>query len=189
MLPKKECVHISKILEKTIYHLNNLDPLALKELSNQTIHSACAEQDEGTITTAVLIYALSKIVERDDHKRIKNWPAFTKKFTALLKVAAKAIKENNQPAFQKHIEKARKTLESQSINLKPYIQGVLKKASINKGSKIHEHGISREQTSKLLGITQWELSDYIGQKNIADAKQNQTLHIRQRAKMALEFFS
>jgi CRISPR/Cas system-associated protein Cas7 (RAMP superfamily) len=45
-----------------------------------------------------------------------------------------------------------------------------------------------EQTSKLLGITQWELSDYIGQSPISEAKESQTVDIKKRAKLALEFF-
>jgi predicted transcriptional regulator len=73
--------------------------------------------------------------------------------------------------------------------MKPYIQEVLRKASINKASKIYEHGISLGQTAQLLGITQWELSEYSGQTNVSDNDYNKTLDIKKRAKMALEFFS
>ena len=73
-------------------------------------------------------------------------------------------------------------------HLKQYIQDVFKKAAINKGSKIYEHGLSLEHTAKLLGTSQWELSEYIGQKHF-DVQQVQTIDIKERAKMALEFFS
>ena len=82
---------------------------------------------------------------------------------------------------------ARALLQSQ-ISLKQYIQDVFKKAAINKGSKIYEHGLSLEHTAKLLGTSQWELSEYIGQKHF-DVQQVQTIDIKERAKMALEFFS
>ena len=72
--------------------------------------------------------------------------------------------------------------------MKPYINEVLRKASINKASRIHEHGISLGQTAKLLGITQWELSEYIGRKEITDRRYSQTINTKIRAKMAMEFF-
>jgi hypothetical protein len=188
-LPKEEIEHQTSILEKAKSALSAKNVSQLKELSNKTINTASAQQDSASITTAVIIYTLSKLVEREDYKKIKNWDTFVKKFNSILNLAVKAIDDNNREAYERYMQKARQTLESQSIVLKPYIQDVLKKASINKASKIYEHGISLEQTSKLLGITQWELSDYIGGRDLADIKQNQTLDVKQRAKMAMEFFS
>jgi predicted transcriptional regulator len=83
---------------------------------------------------------------------------------------------------------ARKTLSSLSVNLKPYIEEVMRKASINKASKIYEHGISLGQTANLLGISQWELSEYTGQTSIADTNYNNTINTKKRAQMAMEFF-
>jgi hypothetical protein len=186
-LTKEECVNAAEVLKQTQQALLNKDPLKLKDLSNRTIHSSCTFQDPGSTTTAVLIYALSKLIERDDYERIKNWDAFVKKFNALLDLAASAIQEQNQEAYERHLEKARKTLESTSINLKPYIQSVLRKASINKASKLYEHGISLEHTSKLLGVSQWELAEYASHKS-QDSPLNTTLSVKQRAQMALEFF-
>ena len=139
MLAKEECAHIVKVLEETQKALSQKDPTALKDLSNQTIHSACQEQDSASITIAVLVYALSKLVERGDYERVRSWETFVKKFNSILSLAAKAISENNYEIYESYVEKARKTLESQSVNLKPYIQDVLKKASINKGSRIYDH--------------------------------------------------
>lgn len=189
MISEKECGHIVKVLTETQKALLKKDALALKDLSNQTIHSACSHQDSASITIAVMIYALSKLVEREDYRRMRSWDSFVKKFNSLLELAGKALNDDNELAYQNHIEKARKTLESQSVNLKPYIQDILKKASINKGSRIYEHGISMEKTARLLGITQWELSDYVGQKSSVEPQINHSFDIKKRAKMALEFFS
>lgn len=185
-LPKKECKHISQILEQSKSALTNKEALKLKDLSNQTIHDACNFQDAGSITIAVLLYALSKIIQRSDFSRM-NWNLFLKKFNSTLDLAIKALKQNNQDKYQEYIQQARKVLESQAINIKPYIIEVLKKAAINKGSRIHAHGISLEKTAKLLNTTQWELSEYIGQK-MKYEKNNQTINTKTRAQMALEFF-
>jgi hypothetical protein len=188
-LPKEEIEHQISVLQKTKQALSNKNLFLLKELSNQTINTAAAHQDSASVTIAVIIYTLSKLVEREDYKKISSWDKFVKKFNSILNLAIKALNDEKDEAYGKYINKARQVIESQSIALKPYILDVLKKASINKASKIYEHGVSLEQTSRLLGITQWELSDYIGGKDLADIKQNQTLNIKQRAKMALEFFS
>ena len=187
ILEKKECLHFEEVLNKSKEALKSKNPVLLKELSNQTIHSACNYQDAASITIAVILYSLSKLIEREDYNKVKNWDLFVKKFNATLDLAVLALKEENQEAYEKYILNSRNLLESNSINLKKYIQDILKKASINKGSKIYEHGISLEQTSKLLGISQWELSDYIGQKSL-DVERAETITEKKRAKLALEFF-
>lgn len=186
---KEECLHFEEVLQGTKQALFEKNSIRLREYSNQTIHTACNHQDSESITIAIIIYSLSKLVERKDYKNIRNWDGFVKKFNAILDLAIKSLRDQNEDAFQEHIARARKLVESNSIKLKPYIQDILKKASINKGSKIYEHGISLERTSRLLGITQWELADYIGSKSNADIKQNQSIDVKSRAKMALEFFS
>ena len=188
-LPKEEIEHQTSVLEKTQTALSTKNIFQLKELSNQTINTASAQQDSASITIAVIIYTLSKLVEREDYRKIPSWDKFVKKFNTIIDFAIKSLKDEKDEVYGKYIDKARQAIESQSIALKPYIQDVLKKASINKASKIYEHGVSLEQTAKLLGITQWELSDYIGGKDFADFKQNQTIDVKSRAKMALEFFS
>jgi hypothetical protein len=188
-LEKEECENASLVLTKVKEALKNEDTIELKELSNRTIHSSCSYQDPGSITTAVLIYTLSKLIERQNHRKMKNWSIFLKKFNGILDVTIKALHDNNTKAYERHMQKARKLLESVSGDLKPYIQDVLRKASINKGAKIYEHGISSERTSQLLGITQWELLEYAGYKNIPDNPFNETITVEKRAKIAMEFFA
>jgi len=188
-LPKEEIQHQINILEQTKHAILNKSVIQLKDLSNKTIHTASSQQDSASITIAVIIYTFSKLVERDDYKRIKGWDKFVRKFNSFIDLAIMALQSSEKETYEKHIQKARQALESHSITLKPYIHDVLKKASINKASKIYEHGVSLEQTAKLLGITQWELSDYIGSRTMADVKQNQTINVKERAKMAMEFFS
>ncbi|MBI2451510.1 hypothetical protein HYV50_00355 [Candidatus Pacearchaeota archaeon] len=187
-IEKGEIEHIKKLLEEIKTALLNKDMLKLKELSDHTVHSSCSYQDSGSITISVIFYTLSKLIERQDYKKIKGWNNLVEKLNSLIDLAIKSLKNNNFKKYEKNILKAGKTLTDYSINLKPYIEDVIKKASINKGSKIYEHGISLEQTAKLFGITQWELSDYIGQKNLAEIKQNETIDVKKRAKFALEFF-
>ena len=183
----EEEIHITEVLEATKQALKEEDVIKLKDLSNQTIHSASVQQHTDTITIAVLVYALSKILERKNKMKI-NWGRFIMKINSFLSLAITALMEGKEDKYLEHLERTRKTITSVSINLKPYVQEVLRKASINKASKIYEHGISLGQTSKLLGITQWELTEYAGQTSVVDNPYNETLSVRKRAEMALEFF-
>jgi hypothetical protein len=184
----EEVLHTIQVLESTKGALLNEDAVSLRNLSDQTIHSACAIQDPGSLTIAVLVYSLSKIIERRDSTRIRSWNDFVKRFNSFLDLAIKALKDNKPDKYESYLVMARNSLSSISINLKPYIQEVFRKASINKASKLYEHGLSLGKTSSLLGITQWELADYTGQRDHTDNIFN-TFDVKKRAKMALEFFS
>jgi len=186
---EKEAKHIIEVLQLTLDAIKEKDADRLRELSNQTIHNISVYQDPGNISVAVLVYTLSKLIERKDYERIKNWDKFTKKINMFFSLAISALEKDNFNKYEEYLQSARKSTNSISINLKPYIQEVLRKASINKASKIYEHGISLGRTAQILGVTEWELSEYTGQTKIPDIKYGITLDVEKRAKMALEFFS
>lgn len=186
--PEGERIHAAKVLKKVNYALSQEDSFTLKKLSNYTIHSASAHQDDRSILMAVITYALSKIIERKDSLEIKNWKSLSKKINVNLTSASKCLQRGEDQTCIKHLKEARKTLTSASPKLKNYIKEVIRKASINKASRVYEHGISMERTADLLGITMWELSEYVGQTPISETKQNRTVDVKQRAKYAMEFF-
>ncbi len=185
----EEVSHVIEVLQKTKEAIEKEDVVQLRDLSNQTIHSASTFQDTGSITIAVIVYALSKLIERKNTLKIKNWSIFIRKITSQFSLAIKALKENKPDKYEKYIAMTRKSITSTSLNMKPYIQEVLRKASINKASRIYEHGVSLGQAAEILGISQWELTEYAGQKKALDIKYNITLDVQKRAKMVMEFFS
>ena len=185
---QQEVDHSISILQSAKKAILARDAVTLKEISNQNVHSSTIEQDAGNITTAVLIYTLSKLIERKDYDKIKHWNKFQAKFIGSIDLAVKALKEGNSGAFAQHITRARSELTSVSGNLKPYIEEVFRKAAINKAGHIYEHGLSLGQTAQLLGITQWELSGYAGESK-PDYGYSISLDVKKRASIALEFFN
>lgn len=186
---EREAKHISEVLQMTLDSIKDKDADKLRELSNQTIHNASIYQDPGNISVAVLVYAIAKLIERKDYEHIKNWSKFTKKINLYFTLAISALKKDNFNKYENYLQDARKSISIVQVNLKPYIQEVLRKASINKASRIYEHGVSLGRTSEILGITEWELSEYSGQTRIADIHYNISFDVEKRARMALEFFS
>ena len=185
---KKEMQHIASVLRQTKKALRDADALTLQQLSDQTIHSATVYQHTDFITIGVLVYALNKLVAHKDKIKIKRWDALVTKLNNEVDKALLELDRKDAEEFARHLEHIKDLLIDFSPSARQDIQEVLRKASVNKATRIYEHGISLSQTARLLGVTQWELADYVGQKNISDNPLNATIEVKKRAKMAEDFF-
>lgn len=151
---------IIEVIADTIKALESNDNVAVGELSNHIIHCASIFQDEYSVTTAVIIFALSKIIQRENY--IDPW------IIHCLKRAAKHIQKNDFKHYSKDMNKLLKNISRTDERLDLYIQHVINEAQIKKASKIYAHGISLGQTAEVLGISQWELMRYIGLTKISE---------------------
>ena len=184
----KESENILRIFEETKNAIQKEDSVKLKDLSNQTIHTASVYQDPDNVAVAVIVYSLSKIIERQYHKQPKG-QRFLNSIILLIDNLIIALQKKDEAKFKQNLELIRKTINKLSGKLKIYIQDVFRKASINKASRIYEHGISMEKTAKLLGITMFELANYAGQTGISDVRESKTLDVKSRIKLAMEMFT
>lgn len=183
----QEKENILRILQETLIAVKEIDTIKLKDLSNQTIHTTSMSQDPENIAIAVIVYSLSKILERPHYKEQKGWDNFYNSLIMKIGNSIDALKKNDDKHLSKHLEDIRKRINGLSGSLKKYIQDVFYKARINKASKIYEHGISMEQTARLLGISMWELASYSGQKQ-EDIGLGTTISTKQRIKLAMDIF-
>lgn len=182
----KEEENILRILKETRQSLEEENYSNLKNLSNQTINTASLTQDMDNIIVAVVIYSLSKVLLRNGEK-ISDKKRFIKKLDQYLLYSIEDIEKGDEKKFRKDFEKIRKELMQVSGKMKSYIEDVFRKASINKASKIYEHGISMERTASLLGVTMYELAGYTGQKEDVSTK-GKELNIKKRVELARKFF-
>lgn len=149
---------ILAVLDRAIDALSSQDFMSLSELSNHTIHDASIYQEDDPVTLAVVMYALSKVIQRSvEQGQTPPSPL------AAIKRARDALAENDDNTYRAAIKQLLRAIVSQDSQLKLFIQDVIQKAKIKKASKMHEHGISVARTAELLGVSQWELQDYIGQ--------------------------
>lgn len=184
----QEKENILRILRETKQAVKENNNIKLKILSNQTIHSASIYRDTDNITVAVLVYALSKIIERKNFQEYKNWPKFFKNFMLCIDRAISALESGQEDYFKDQLSCIRKEINSLSGNLKKHVQDVFRKAEINKASRIYEHGISMQQTAKLLGISIWELAEYAGTTGIGDVNLGITMPVKSRIRIIEEIF-
>lgn len=180
--------HIVKVLESVKNALKKEDVVKLKELSNQTIHTASTEQDTDSITLAVLVYSVGKIIERQSQYNSKECTDFCNFAHSQIEKAILALKKNDEKLFREILGRIMNSVKKLSPKIKKDIEDVFRKARINKASKIYEHGISMEQTANLLGITMYELANYAGQKPDKNSSLFKTSPEKTRIKIAMDFF-
>lgn len=177
-----------RVLNETKIAIEKEDIISLKELSNQTLHSASIYRDTDSIAIAVIVYALSKMLERSNYRNYRQWPSFIKNFKICIDRAIIALEKNQESYFQAQLKCIRKQIGNLAGNFRKHVQDVFKKAEINKASRIYEHGISLQQTAHLLGVSIWDLAEYTGQSGIADVNLNLTMPEKLRIKQALDIF-
>ena len=185
----KESENLLDILRKTRIALNTRDAVLLKELSNRTVHTASIYQDTDSVAVAVIVYSLSKIIERSDYSFYKGWSIFMKIVNRSLQESVEALEEEDTKGFRSSLVNIRKAVDKISGNLKSSIQDVFYNAMINKASRLYEHGISIEQTANILGVSLFELSEYAGRTGISEVPLNLTMPLEKRFKTAWEFLS
>ena len=180
--------NILRVLLEAKEAIEKDDSAKLKDLSNQTLHSSSISQDGSNVAVAVIVYSLSKIIERAEYRKEKGWANFYAKIISSLDASISALENGDEPAFKESLKQIREAIDKLSGHLKKYIQDVFRKAKINKASKIYDHGISLEKTAKLLGVTMWELQSYAGQKHVPDMSLSETMNTKSRIKMVMEMF-
>lgn len=178
---------IINILKKGLKVVEKEDLIALDELSNHTIHDASIFQDKDSIKIAVIIYALAKIIKRGEEAD-KSWADDKKRIIQYIEHALIFLEKKNDKKYRKEISLLLKGIGSMDDKLKLYIDDVLAKARIVKGSKLYAHGVSMGLAADLLGVSQWELMSYVGKTKIIDRYKEEVVPVDQRVEYAKRLF-
>lgn len=174
---------IIDVLEQSINIIKEQKFSDLKELSNHTIHDASIFQDEDSISIAILTYAISKTIERCCEIGTPY-----EKISQLVTNAKDFLKADREDDYRKTIKELFAVINGIDNKMKMFIEEVIDKARVKKGSKMYEHGISISKTADLLGISQWELMSYIGKTQMADAQIPEAVPVKQRLQIARSLF-
>lgn len=185
----QEKENVLRIFQETKEAISKGDIAKIRNLSNQTTNTAALTHDPDNIAVAVVVYALSKIMEREDYRKLPGWNNLYNTYVGAIDKILIALQKNDEKTFRQNIELIRNAINKSSGKLKDYIKDVFRSASINKASRLYEHGISMEKTSKLLGITQFELAEYTGKGKIPDVPEAKTVNVRSRIKIAMDMFA
>ncbi len=153
--------------------------LQLKELSNHTVHDSSIYRDEFSITAAVILYSLYKIAQRGQLNIAKVVGYITELNHALTKGDNEGYR-GIQKALLSYISDT-------DLKFRLHVDDVLKQAKIKKGWKLYEHGLSLGSSAEMLGISKWDLMNYIGNTTIADQLRVKS-DVKSRLKYARSLF-
>lgn len=171
-------VDILKVLDASSKMIERLDIIGLKDLSNHTIHNASIFQDQDSVTIAVIMYTLAKIFEREK--------AIDKGVVPIINNAKNALFDNKFEEYRLDLTKLYDIIKDKDAKHKLYVQEVIEQAGVKKSSKIYEHGVSMAQAASILGVSQWELMEYIGKTNIPETFER--INLKQRISNARKIF-
>jgi len=179
---------IISILKKALVVLKQNNVAALDALSNHTLHDASIYQDKDSISIAIIIYALAKLIHRKEHHDIKDWGRIYKDKVNLIRKALNYLQKDDETNYRKTIKDILKNIGAVDKKLKWYISDVLERARIVKGGKLYEHGLSVGKAASLLGISQYELLSYIGKTEIVDIYHEEVVPVAERLAYAKKLF-
>ena len=174
---------VVSVLTQSIFLIKKGDFATLKELSNHTIHNASIVQDRYSIQTAILIYALSKILERAKQKG-QDVPG---KITDNIQRIIDNAMQDNDYGCDNAIKNIFSEISKIDDKLPWHIQRVIEKANIVKGSNMFRHGISIGRVANVLGVSQWDLMSYVGKTKIID-KEGIVTDVESRIKFTRRLF-
>jgi hypothetical protein len=174
---KKDIIHI---IDSGIDSLQKRDFSPLKVLSNETVHNASIFHDEASVTIAVIMYAMSKIAFR---------PRFNlnKGITCLINMKG-ALISSDAELYTLEQNKLLNYINSIDFRLSNFVEHVLVEAQIKKGWKLYDHGLSIETSADFLGISQWDLMNYLGNTRPLEINDRKT-DIKSRLEFARRLFN
>lgn len=181
-------VDILNLIKEGLKAIREKNILALKRLSNNTIHNASIYQDNHSTVIAVVIYSIYKIFDRSGYRNFKTWNFFYKNVTSNLRKAYISLKKNDEKNYDRYIKDIFNVVDKLDKKFKSYVKDIITQARIHKASRLHEHGVSAGRTAELLGVSEWEIMDYIGKTGISEVKFNLSVDVRKRLKFARSLF-
>lgn len=182
--------NILRIFQETKKAVKEGNSSRIKELSNETTNTASLTHDPDNIAAAVVVYALSEIIEKRNQEKKEVWEKFYEKFLVKIDGIIDSLKKDNDSNYDKLIKSIYSEIESLSGESQKYIKEVFRRASIDKASRIYDHGISMEKTANLLGITLYELASYAGERerSVPNQSESKTVTVKSRIKLVEDIF-
>ncbi|MDA1196685.1 MAG: hypothetical protein O2779_01845 [Nanoarchaeota archaeon] len=153
--------------------------MEMRNLSNSIIHSATIFQDKDSTDTAILIYSISKIMERSG--KSTNSTVLQNE----LEKAKKVLERKDERQYQADIQKIFKIITKLDNKLTTYVDHLLTHASAKKACNLCEHGVSVGRAAEISGTSKWELMSQMGQSY---SPTDNTSRTRQRLQVARRLF-
>jgi hypothetical protein len=179
---------ILKVLRKVYSAIKKCDAGSMKFASDYTLHNSTMYQDKDSVSIAVIVYSLYKICSRDRIKRSKDFEKLQNEFLDLVSAAQSDLAKKNDVDYRKLVRKMFSFISRIEKRFGMYITQVINQSRIKKGGRVYEHGLSVGRTSELLGVSSWELMNYIGNTKLSDVEPTYREDVKDRLVFARGLF-
>jgi hypothetical protein len=187
-MEKELRIRIIHLLRDSINAVKNNNTSQLNALSDGVIHSATISQAPNSLEIMTLIYSLSKIYERDRYKTFKGWKTFDNQTKLKLQDLIDALEVDSEKGFNSNLQAFLKSINRLDKRLRNYINDVMEKAKITKGSRIYEHGVSAGRTANIVNVPQHEIMKYTGTTGVPDSEYSISGDVKKRLALARKLF-
>ena len=159
---------ILNLLEQAKDALERGDIKELDELSNHTLHCTTIYGERDSIMIAVLLYALSKLLEKQREGQTEVSKELTSGMLKNIEASIKMLKNKQDKNFESLLKESLNLIKEFDKSYSSYVEEILEFGKVQKGTKIYEHGISLTEVAQLLGISKWELMKKIGERKFVE---------------------
>ena len=177
-------------LKESIAAIKKNDLASLINQSNQILSNTPIYQDKSSISLAVIIYAISKILSKKEYENYKHWPIFKSNLMKSLRSSQEFLERGDISSYYNRIKFIMEDLNAIEKDMGVFIEHVINSSKIKRASKIHLQGLSAGRTAEMLGISEWELLDYIGHsKEFTETPLNISKSVLDRLAYAKKIFN
>lgn len=181
-----EQLDLIRILNKTYNAIKRQNVKRLRTLSDHIIDDASVFQDNYTISLAIIIYTLSKIFEKENYQTSSKWDSFYRECLNKVKKLLYYLENSDFNKYSNTLKELLIIIKELDRDVSLYIEEAVKSSKIKGGSSLYSYGISLGRAAELLGISKWELMNYVG--NI-EFKNFKTISAQQRYNTTKKIFN
>ncbi len=156
------------------------DSEELKTLSDHAIEDVAVHKDLDLISITVLIYSIYKILP---DIKLEEYSDLVKELNS----AKKHLGQDNLGRYNRSIKTLFTIIGESQATVKVHLQDVMQAARIKKGATLLHHGLSIGQAAGLMGLSNWDLQQYIG-KTTSLSQHEEAIPIAKRITLALKLF-
>jgi len=156
---------------KEILSSDQVTPTRLKQLSEELVEGASLFNDPDCISVSVLAYSLYKIFSKN---------LDIEKTSLLGYVSAALGSVDNDTRFRSDIRKLFDHLKKYDKNIDTNILQIVKHVQVKNGLKMYEHGLSIGQAAEVMGVSKWNIMEYLGASSIVDQDSSQRIDCKTR---------
>ncbi|MFH1376532.1 MAG: hypothetical protein ABIH25_02755 [Candidatus Woesearchaeota archaeon] len=181
---------IISALKESITAIKKNDLALLREQSNEILNNTLIYQDKSSISLAVIIYSIFKILEKKSYTKYKDWNIFKVNIIKSLRASQEFLEKGDLESYYERIKAVMEDLNAIEKDMGLFIEHIINSSKIKKASQISIHGLSGGRVAEMLGISQWELMSYIGQnKEFTETPYNISKSVLERVAYAKKIFN